>query len=332
MSLFESPEAEARRAQWRAFCARGEAHGVPLFQQAWWLDAACGAAGWTVLLHEDGGRIVAALPLALRRRGRLPTLGHAPFSPWAGPWIAASSSTHPARARAEARAALEVLARALPESGLYAQNWDPRNLDALPFHAAGCLTLTRWTHVLEDIGDTERIWEGFRDTARREIRKAEGRAGLAAAPEPGSRELLRLWTATFARQGRLPPAAPELLAAILGAAEARGQGAVIVARDGDGRAHAAAAIVWDEARAWYLAGGADPALRVSGAGSLCLWKAIGIAAHHVQSFDFEGSMEPAIARHFASFGARPVPYLRVVRARGMLARSALAWSALRHRL
>lgn len=334
MSPFESPEAEALRQRWRNFCASPEGAEVPLFQQGWWLDAAAGPANWTVILHQEEGRLVASLPLCRRARGRMPTLGHAPFSPWAGPWLAPAQRSNPARALTEARGRLSALMAALPERGLYAQNWAPECADALPFHAGGALVLTRWTHVLGELGDRDRLWAGLRDSTRREIRKAEGRAGLTALPEPGTgpETLARLWAATFARQNRPPPAPPARLAALMRAAEARGQGVVVTARDGAGRAHAATALVWDRTRAWYLAGGADPELRVSGAGSLCLWQAIGVAGGHVSCFDFEGSMEPAIARHFASFGAQPMPYLRVIRARGALARAALAWAALRHRL
>jgi hypothetical protein len=70
-------------------------------------------------------------------------------------------------------------------------------------------------------------------------------------------------------------------------------------------------------------GGADPELRNSSAGSLCMWAAIENAATVAANFDFEGSMIEPIEHFFRSFGAVQQPYHRVSRANSRLIRVGL---------
>ena len=79
-------------------------------------------------------------------------------------------------------------------------------------------------------------------------------------------------------------------------------------------AGAVAYVVWDGNAAYYLLGGADPALRTSGASSLLLWEALRRARDVTDVFDFEGSMLAPVERFFRGFGAVQTPYLRVSRA------------------
>ena len=69
-----------------------------------------------------------------------------------------------------------------------------------------------------------------------------------------------------------------------------GRATILVARGADGQVHAGAYLVHDDRFTYYLAGGSDPALRTSGAGSLVVWAAIRAAAERGLAFDFEGSM------------------------------------------
>jgi lipid II:glycine glycyltransferase (peptidoglycan interpeptide bridge formation enzyme) len=93
----------------------------------------------------------------------------------------------------------------------------------------------------------------------------------------------------------------------------RGQGDLLGGYDRNGRLHAAAFVVWQESSAYYLAGGADPALRDSGAHSLVLWEAIQAMAAHTSLFDFEGSMLPGVERFFREFGAFQTPYYTITK-------------------
>ena len=57
----------------------------------------------------------------------------------------------------------------------------------------------------------------------------------------------------------------------------------------------------------YLMSAQSPSLKVSGAMSLLLARAIEDAAAHDRIFDFEGSMIEGIEGFFRGFGGHPVP-------------------------
>lgn len=81
--------------------------------------------------------------------------------------------------------------------------------------------------------------------------------------------------------------------------------------------------VWDNETAYYLAGAIHPDYRTSGALSILLNEAIQESKATSKYFDFEGSMEPGIARYFASFGAEATPYFLIENYPNKLAKAAL---------
>ena len=68
--------------------------------------------------------------------------------------------------------------------------------------------------------------------------------------------------------------------------------------------NAAAFIIWDKKKTYYLVGGAYLLLRNNGAGSLLIWKMIEFSQRHSKYFDFEGSMIEPIEKHFRAFGGK----------------------------
>jgi Acetyltransferase (GNAT) domain len=146
---------------------------------------------------------------------------------------------------------------------------------------------------------------------RREIRKARTR--VEVRDDVDLDRFHAVCAKTFARQGLPVPATLLQLARLDAACAARGARLKLSAHDDADRIHAVAYVVWDTNAAFYLLGGADPALRTSGASSLLLWEALRRARDVTDVFDFEGSMLAPVERFFRGFGAVQTPYLRVSR-------------------
>jgi Acetyltransferase (GNAT) domain len=275
---------------------------------------------WGEATVERDGRVIARMPYVVRGRRRLRMLTMPPLTQTLGPWIEPSSASAP-RALGEEIELLTALEAALPRADAFVQQFAPTMLNALPFYWAGYRLELQYTYRLSDLGSEDALWRGLRGNIRREIRKArkrvEIRDGLALD------RFHHVWAKTFARQRLRPPALPVQLERLDAACAAHGARALLSAHDDADRVHAVAYVVWDANAAFYLLGGADPALRTSGAGSLVLWEAITRARAVTDVFDFEGSMLPQVERHFRAFGARQTPYLRVSRASGR-ARAVLA--------
>jgi hypothetical protein len=301
-----------------------------IFQQPWWLDAVA-PGRWGEATVERDGRVIARLPYVVRGRRRLRVLTMPPLTQTLGPWVQRSEASAP-RALGEEIELLAGLEAALPPADAYVGHFSPGMLNALPFYWAGYRLELQYTYRLAGIRSEDAIWDGMRGNIRREIRKARKR--VQVRDDLPLDRFHDVWAKTFARQ-RLPvPASLSQLERLDAACSARDARALLSAHDDAGSVHAVAYVVWDPNAAFYLLGGAEPALRTSGASSLLLWEAFTRARAVTDVFDFEGSMLPPVERYFRAFGARQTPYLRVSRAsrRGRAALAArAAWRRRVHR-
>lgn len=308
------------RDQYRALCDREST--IPLFSQAWWLDALAGEGRWDVALVEKNGQIEASMPYVMRKRfGRI-ILGHPPLTQTLGPWIRDVDGKHASRL-ARQKDLMQQLIAALPRYDHFSQNWHFRQTNWLPFYWLGFTQTTYYTYRLSMISDQQKLWNSFRENIRREIRKAERRYQLMVRTDLGVHAFLQLNAQTFKRQGHNIPYSKNLVARLDDACVERHARRIFIAEDAQGRAHAGIYLVWDHNSAYYLMGGGDPELRTSGATSLCMWEAIKFASSVTKSFDFEGSMIEPIERFFRAFGAEQTPYFAVSHTPSKLIRAAI---------
>ncbi|HEY2354116.1 MAG TPA: GNAT family N-acetyltransferase [Gaiellaceae bacterium] len=276
-----------------------------VFCRSWWLDATAGASRWRHTdVRDADGRLVATWPAAVRGSRFGDVLTGAPLTPYLGPLLSAGDG------RQRFSREVDQLERLVEALGTYA-HIDARCSPLLtywtPLAWHGFSQTSHYTWRLNDVSDEEATFARFRDSARRQVAKAQ-RLGLVV--EPGSAdELVALLERTFSRQEDAGPGPSEALVRRLAAAAAdHGCGEILVARDGDGRAHSASLFVHDERTTWYLLGGSDTELRASGSASLLMWEGIRSAGARGTAFDFEGSMLRHVERFVRTFGGEPVPY------------------------
>lgn len=283
---------------------------LPLFAQPWWLDAAAGTENWDVALIEKGGLVLATMPYLKHRRAGFRIL----TQPWLtlslGPWLRPSTAKTPRRI-AQQKELLQGLINQLPPFDHFQQKWHYDQTNCLPFRWNGFQQTTSYSYVLPDLSDLTAVWNGFQENIRKEVRKASGRLQLCVRDDRPLDDLLRLHSLTFDRQGKTPPCPESIIRRIDAACAARNQGRAFIAEDVEGRQHAAVYLVWDHNSAYYLLGGGDPALRNSGAASLCMWEAIRFAATVTKRFDFCGSMVEPIEHFVRAFGGNQCQYFSV---------------------
>jgi hypothetical protein len=233
-----------------------------------------------------------------------------PYTQTMGLWFAGETTdTKYTTALGRRQAMAKAFTGELEKYTSFLQNFHYRATDWLPFYWAGYRQTTRYTYLLHDIRQTGRLWENMSPHIRRNITKAMKhqllvRRGISAE------DFLHVHSLTFERQGKKPPHIGTLKR-LINVCRERGQGDLWGGYDAGGRLHAAAFVVWQESSAYYLAGGADPALRASGAHALVLWEAIQAVAGYTDLFDFEGSMLPGVERFFREFGAIQTPYFTI---------------------
>lgn len=303
--------------QYRALCASEQS--IPLFAKAWWLDAAAGIDNWDVALVESGGKVVAALPYIVKKRYGFTVLSQPALTPALGPWFQ-ESARKPSVTLALQKDWMKELIDQLPRFDRYSQNWTSNVKNWLPFYWQKFSQTTRYTYVLQELKQEERLWQGLQPNIRGDIKKARDRFGLTVRADLKLEDFLCLNEKTFQRQGMALPYSRDFVQKLDDACVERDSRAIFIAEDGEGRRHAGVYIVWDGNSAYYLMGGGDPQLRNSGATSFCMWEAIRFAATVTDRFDFEGSMIEPVERFFRGFGAQQVPYFFVTKTPSRLLR------------
>lgn len=278
-----------------------------IFQQPWWLEAVAPGA-WGEVTINKSGVTVARLPFVLKKKFGLTVLSVPPLTCRLGPWLCLHEMKYSQRLADEKELMTKLIGQ-LPRFDLFRQNFTPEITNWLPFYWAGFEQTTNYTYRLEDLTDLDAVWEGFRHSARSEIRKAENEVKVRT--DLGVDRFLEMNVKTFARQGCQLPYTPDLVHRIDAACERNNCRRIFFAEDARGNTHAALYVVWDKRFLFTIMGGSDPTLRNSGAGSLLFWRAIQFAAKQGKAFDFEGSMIEPVERHFRNYGARQVPYFRV---------------------
>jgi hypothetical protein len=94
------------------------------------------------------------------------------------------------------------------------------------------------------------------------------------------------------------PFTQEYLRRLDAACVQHGARTILVAKDPEGRTHAAVYLVHDKKCMYYLMSGGDPELRSSGAGCLAAWRSIELAHQLGVRFEFEGSMIELVEQFF----------------------------------
>lgn len=308
------------RAVYRRLCEQEPS--IPLFSQAWLLDAVA-PDRWGAVMTGNDDSPTGSLPYVLQRRFGLRLSTMPALIPQLGPWTAARGGTLRGRQLAREHKILGELADGLPTVDHFSQCWDPEMTNWLPFHWRGYRQTSNYTYRV-DPRDPDRVWAQMDGSARTEVRKASERHGLQVSFDASFEEFVRLNELVFARQDLTMPYSRRELTTFDAACRAHAGRLIVTVKDESSQSHAGCYVVWTEKCAYYLLGGADPALRSSGAGYLALWEAIKHLSGKTAMFDFEGSMISSIERVFRSFATHQVPYHAISRTSTRRGRMALA--------
>ncbi|MDF9831023.1 GNAT family N-acetyltransferase [Parabacteroides sp. PF5-6] len=306
------------KSQYRTLCLNDKS--IPLFSRDWWLDMVCGESNWDVLWIEEKGQVQATLPLYTPHKG---VVSMPPFTQTMGPWFAPlSEDTKYTSALTQRQILCKTFAEQLRKYPHFFQYFHYDVTDWLPFYWEGYRQTTRYTYLLPDLSDPNKLWEEMSGHTRRNILKAREKYAIRVETAIPVDDFLSVFRKTFKRQG-LSVKNEKVLRRIIAGCKERGQGELWGGYDPDGNLHAAIFVVWQESSAYYLAGGGDPAYRKSGAHSLLMWEAIRYTAGKSERFDFEGSMLPGVERFFREFGAIQMPYFTI--SKGNLSLIHRAW-------
>lgn len=272
-----------------------------LYAAPWWLDATCGNDGWDACFSESEGTTL-ALPYCAQRIRGLAAMITPPLTQWV-------DILH----QGTAPSSYSSLFSNLPDRPILDISVKP-GIDLLPLPSSLRIS-SQYSYVLPPATNAAKAIAGYNDSLRYSLKLAP--ENFSIKREVDIQLLVQLYAAVFRQKSMKPPwwiasVLPRLIRAVLN----RGQGEMRFARDRD-KVIAGSLIVWDDSHDYYLVGGRDAGEGGMSAHAFLLHDAIVSAGARNHDFDFEGSMVAGIASFFQSFGAKPVPYTRIRRFRGM---------------
>lgn len=283
----------------KEFYRRQAPENTPLFQQPWWLDSVCGEQ-WDAVIHRDHNQLKAAYLYAVNKTGWGQQIVMPPLTQFLGPLYQLTASGTRERNNEETDL-LEKLLTGLPPFSGFESRWQHAYQNWLPFHWQQFHQRTRYTYVLEDLSDPEKLRAGFSEKVRREISKAEKL--FHAETADGADDFYRLLSKNFREKKIHVPFSLSWFQKVYGACRANQSGKILLAKDEGGKIAAGIFVAGDARTVYYLIGGKNDDYGNSGAMSFLFWRVFSELRSAGKKFDFEGSMLKGVENYFRSFGA-----------------------------
>jgi hypothetical protein len=292
---------------------------MPIFSQPWWLDCVSGESNWGVCLVEQDGEIVASMPYEIEKRVGFNLCKMPILTQTLGPWIRPSKLTN-YKQLSRQKKLMNLLIDQLPDYDYFSQNWHYSQTNFIPFFWRGFQQRTKYTYLIEDLSDLDKVWDGFEAKTKLGIKNARDRFKLIIDETLTIDDFINLHRQVFHRQNIEAPFSNQSIISLNQACKDNNASKIFIAIDEDGQKHAGVYLIWDKNCAYYLMGGSDPEFLNSGAVSFCLWEAIKFASTVVNKFDFEGSMIESIEPFVRAFGAKQKTYHSITKTSSLILR------------
>jgi hypothetical protein len=275
-----------------------------LFHKSYWLEAS-GRAFIIYGCFRDGQQ-VAGIPIVCKSKFGIKHVSHPQLTPYLGIVFKPDhDSKYVSRISDQKQIAREIAKRLKKDFSSIKISFIPYPVDLQPFIWEEFTASVSYTYLLS-LDDLELMWKNMDKKRRNDIRWAEENE-IRAEPSNNFNEMLNLVEKTLSKQkGKVDRATASKYDEAL---SKRNQCISFIAKNKIKEAIAGAYIVWDQKRAYYLLGGANPEKNQRGASALAVWEAIKFTKKELglSEFDFEGSMIPEIEQFFREFGGILTP-------------------------
>ena len=196
------------------------------------------------------------------------------------------------------------------------------------FKSLGFKTKERVTYRINDLSNLDKVIDKFSKNKKRQLQKA---LSLHVENKLTAEEFYALHQLWLLMQKKKISYSREFLLVLEQKLRRHKQSQILTICNADHVPYAAALLVWDKQRMYYLIPCFNPEYKESGASALLVLEAIKLARETGVTFDFEGSMIRGVAQHYKQFGSRPETYYSVEKYYKWWFRFAMFWNWLRGR-
>jgi hypothetical protein len=296
------------KERYRIFC---EEKPVPLFMQAWWLDAVCvEEKTWDILLYEENGKILAVMPYHLLKKWGLKIILNPQLTQYNGVWFDYTDNCKLHKRYSLEKKVMDNLIDQLEalKPSFYSQSFHHSVTNWQPFYWKKFSQTTRYTYILKNIADTDAVFSNIHPRYRKKLRKSERELTIDFNFSP--EKFYNFHKDYRNEKNDRIFYSKQLFLSIFHAATKREQGKIIAIRDKNNNLLSAIFFVWDKNYASCLLT-VRKIIDGSNASIFMIWEAIKYLKNKTKAFDFEGSMIEGVANINKQFGAEQVPYFTI---------------------
>lgn len=288
-----------------------DSNTISIYSQPWWMDAICGSENWDVWLYYRGENILAAMPYYMEKRGKFRYITKAPLTQTNGIIF-----SHAGNSKIQTRAAYEekvidAMVEWLKNSDfdVYEQQYPHTFNNWQPFFWNGFSCITRYSYLIKDTSDIDKIFEGYSSNLRKNIKKGQRRTKEIQTLDADL--FYKEHEKIYKKQGRCCPFSYNLWLKLYTACQEHECGKALSVINHEGEISSLAYFVWDDRYVYFLMGGSIPELSEDNTFSYLMHMGIKMASEMGRAFDFEGSMIKRVAKAMREFGGVPTPYYRI---------------------
>lgn len=284
---------------------------IPLFMQAWWLDAT--NLPWDVILFKHQNQIAGFYVYSYVKKWGKTLIVQPTLTQYSGPFLFYPDGLSQTAKYSFENKAYKYFIEQIEAKKYHfmEQNWHHSQQNWQHFYWNHFSQSTRYTYVLDNIASQEAIWEGMStDKRHRHAKKISNKCTISLNLSP--QDFYQFYVQCLKKRGRKIFYSQEELEQLYSAAKQRHQGQILALLDEENKLQAAVWVVWDNNYAYNLVLALNSEYQYNkGATTLLVWEAILFLQGKTMHYDFEGSMIQGSALRNQSFGARQVPYHRI---------------------
>jgi len=273
-----TPELSAKE-EYKRLC---ETEELPLFLQAWWVNAVSAGLQWDVLFARDSENHICAVMPYIEDKHLWRKFIHMPnLCPYGGVWMRDewndSFDATSAVAR-EMHAQIERL-----NIAFYQQRFFPDNHLPEAFEAIGYRCIPRTTYIIEDTSDLQKVLDGFSKNKRKKLEK---KTLTYKTDTMTAEEFYQFHAMCNGEKNKELWYSREMFLVLYEKAQERGQCKIICIRNDHDEPLAAAFVVWDNHYAYELLNCYEHLDKENGAREKLTFEVIRFAASLRLSLDF----------------------------------------------
>lgn len=308
---------ESSKEQYIRFCKQNDS--IPIFMQAWWMDAVCEKGEWNVLLYKESGEIRGVLIYYSVKKFGFQFILQPPLTQFNGIWLNYKDNQSENDKIHFEKKVIKNLIQQLDDLkfSYYNQNYNTNFKNWLPLYWSGFKQTTRYSYQIKDISDPEKCYQNFDYSKQKQIKKC---IDSLHTIEINDDEFYDLLVLNYKEKKQEVLFSRNFFKRLYKACMDHQQGKIVAVADEQENIHAALFIVYDNFISYDLISAIHPDFKSSGGSTLVVYEAIKQMSKLVKTFDFEGSMDQKIENSFSKFGTVQTAYFNIAKFNSFLSK------------